>query len=210
MSRVDRVDVSPARKGQPEMRIGRTIAILGVSALLLALSLFTPVGAHVGGTVGHLWTQHLLPLAKRVFYTKTLANDRFLSPNETTRKFVWRVANDADTTLIPIFSRWDLEISASCVLGDVHAEVDAVSDNGSLVGGFIDNFGDSHLLRNTDFDPGSIPVDLNDGSNFTEAGGYFTYTSVAGSVVTVQYEMSNSANADGTECLVSGIAHRVP
>jgi hypothetical protein len=37
------------------MRHARSITSVAVVGALLALSLVTPVGAHVGGTVGHLW-----------------------------------------------------------------------------------------------------------------------------------------------------------
>ena len=192
------------------MRHARTFTLIAVAGALFALSLVTPVGAHVGGTVGHLWNAHLSPLAKGVFYTKTQANQRYLSPNETTRKFVWRVPNDVDTSLATIFDAWDLEIRASCIAGEVNAEVDAVSEHGSIVGSFVNNFGEITLLRNTDWDVSSGAVDLNGVTNFTEAGGSFTYTSTTDRVVTVLYEVSNSANDEGIECLVSGIVHRVP
>jgi hypothetical protein len=191
------------------MRHARTFTLITVAGALFALSLVTPVGAHVGGTVGHLWNDHLLPLAKGVFYTKTQADHRYLSPNETTRKFVWRVPNDVDTSLTSVFSAWDLQISASCILGDVHAEVDAVTEHGSLVGSFVNNFGEVTLLRNTDWDVSSGVLELNGSSNFPEAGGSFTYTTVSGHVVTVSYEVSNSANDEGIECLVSGLVQRV-
>jgi len=192
------------------MRHARTFTLLAVAGVSLSLSLVAPVGAHVGETVGHLWNAHLLPLAKGVFYTKAQSDQRYLSPNETTRKFVWRVPNDVDTPLETVFSAWDLQISASCVSGEVHAEVDAVSEHGSLVGSFVNNFGEVTLLRNTDWDVSSGVVELNGSTNFSEAGGSFTYTSVLGRVVTVTYEVSNSANDEGIECLVSGMVHRVP
>jgi hypothetical protein len=50
------------------------VACIAVAALILAI---TPAGAHVGGTVGHLWTQHLLPLAKQTFYTKAKSDARY-------------------------------------------------------------------------------------------------------------------------------------
>jgi hypothetical protein len=192
------------------MRHTRSITSIAVVGALLALSLTTPVAAHVGGTVGHLSRDHLLPLAKGVFYTKAQSNQRYLSPNEATRKFVWRAPNDVDTSLTTIFDAWDLQISASCITGEVHAEVDAISEHGSLVGSFVNNFGDVTLLRNTDWDVSSGVVELNGAANFSEAGGSFTYTSTSGRVVTVVYEVTNDANDEGIECLVSGIVHRVP
>ena len=192
------------------MRHARAFTLIAVAGVLLSLSLVTPVGAHVGGTVGHIWNEHLLPLAKGVFYTKAQSNQRYLSPNETTRKFVWRVPNDVDTTLTSVFSAWDLQIRASCIGGEIHAEVDAVTEHGSIVGSFVNNFGEVSLLRNTDWDVSSGVVELNGSANFSEAGGSFTYTSVSDHVVTVTYELSNNANDEGIECLVSGMVHRVP
>ena len=192
------------------MRQARTIMVTALVGALFALSLATPVGAHVGGTVGHLWNDHLLPLAKGVFYTKAQANQRYLSPNETTRKFVWRVPNDVDTSLETVFDAWGLQISASCIAGEIHAEVDATSEHGSILGSFVNNFGDINLLRNTDWDASSGVVELNGGANFPDVGGSFTYTTTSDSVVAVQYELSDSANDEGTECLVSGLANRVP
>jgi hypothetical protein len=41
--------------------------------------LISPAGAHVSDNVGHLWNQHIKPLAKRTFYTKQQSNQRFQS-----------------------------------------------------------------------------------------------------------------------------------
>ena len=38
----------------------------------------TPAGAHVGGSVTHLWNQHIKPRTDARYYTKTQANGRFL------------------------------------------------------------------------------------------------------------------------------------
>jgi hypothetical protein len=54
----------------------RTVSLLVVGILLGSL-LATPAGAHVGGTVAHLWTKHIRPLSKQIFYTKAQANKRF-------------------------------------------------------------------------------------------------------------------------------------
>jgi hypothetical protein len=119
------------------------------------------------------------------------------------------VPNDVDTSLETVFDAWDLQISASCVAGEIHAEIDAISEHGSILGSFVNNFGEINLLRNTDWDTSSGVVELNGGANYPDVGGSFTYTTTSGSVVAVQYEMSDSANDEGTECLVSGLANRV-
>lgn len=38
----------------------------------------SPAGAHVGGTVTHLWTQHIKPKVTALVYTKTQSNARYL------------------------------------------------------------------------------------------------------------------------------------
>jgi hypothetical protein len=53
------------------------IVVACVAAAVLVIAI-TPAGAHVGGTVGHLWNQHLLPLAKKTFYTKAQSNARYV------------------------------------------------------------------------------------------------------------------------------------
>lgn len=59
-----------------KLRNRRSAAIFLVLGLLMGLLLLTPAGAHVGGTVGHLWKQHLLPQAKKSFYTKKQVNQQ--------------------------------------------------------------------------------------------------------------------------------------
>ena len=56
----------------------RAVGLLLVGAVLTGV-LFTPVGAHVGGTIGHLWggPGHIKDKAQRVFFTKRQANARF-------------------------------------------------------------------------------------------------------------------------------------
>ena len=58
----------------------RDVLLMVVGAMAAAV-LITPAGAHVGGTVGHLWKQHLLPLAKKSFYTKSASDARYLGKN---------------------------------------------------------------------------------------------------------------------------------
>jgi hypothetical protein len=66
----------------------REIALMIVGVMVGAIML-TPASAHVGGTPAHLWTKHLKPLAKQLFYTKTQvytktqSNNKFLSMSST-------------------------------------------------------------------------------------------------------------------------------
>jgi hypothetical protein len=54
-----------------------------VMIALVSTLVITPAGAHVGGTVGHLWTTHLKPLAVKAFYTKAQSNERFVNVGES-------------------------------------------------------------------------------------------------------------------------------
>jgi len=56
--------------------------------MLIGVLLLTPAGAHVGGTVGHLWKKHIRPKAVKTFYTKQQSNKRFVNTGEK--------ASDAD------------------------------------------------------------------------------------------------------------------
>ncbi|MDQ4124136.1 MAG: hypothetical protein M3134_00855 [Actinomycetota bacterium] len=42
------------------MRLRVAVGVLGLAAIVASLTM-TPVGAHVGGTVQHLWANHVLP-----------------------------------------------------------------------------------------------------------------------------------------------------
>ena len=194
------------------MRHARTFTLIAVAGVLLSLSLVTPVGAHVGGTVGHIsGTNTCSPLAKGVFYTKTQSNQRYLSPNETTRKFVWRVPNDVDTSLTSDLQRVGPADQRQLHRGEVNAEVDAVTEHGSIVGSFVNNFGEvsaapehglGRLLRRGGAERlrellrGGWVVHVHHGLRSRRDG----------------HAMSSAAmrNDEGIECLVSGIVHRVP
>jgi hypothetical protein len=59
----------------PDRRAGRltprrAVALLLVGALIGTM-LITPAGAHVGGTVSHLWTKHIRPKADARYYRKS-------------------------------------------------------------------------------------------------------------------------------------------
>ena len=59
------------------MKVRRAVITRGIALALAGIVmgslLLTPAGAHVGGTVGHLWN-HLRPKAKQIFYTKSQVN----------------------------------------------------------------------------------------------------------------------------------------
>jgi hypothetical protein len=60
---------------------GRFLRLVGaavIAGVVVGALVVTPAGAHVGGTVGHLWTKHIRPLATDIFYTKTQSNTRFV------------------------------------------------------------------------------------------------------------------------------------
>ena len=63
-------------------RLRRDLALLATGALVAALFI-SPAGAHVGGTVGHLWKKHLAPLAKKVFFTKSQSDERFVNQGDS-------------------------------------------------------------------------------------------------------------------------------
>jgi hypothetical protein len=67
----------------------RRDVLLIVVGALIATALFTPAGAHVGGTPAHLWNKHLAPMAKKLFYSKAQANARYL-PKSDAAKFLRR------------------------------------------------------------------------------------------------------------------------
>jgi hypothetical protein len=55
-------------------RLRRTIAVLALGIAIGTMMVATPAGAHVGGTVGHLWNDHIKPKADARYLqnTKTL------------------------------------------------------------------------------------------------------------------------------------------
>lgn len=61
----------------------RSTALLMAAGILIGATMVAPAGAHVGGSVGHLWKKHIRPLADKRFFTKQQANNRFLSETIT-------------------------------------------------------------------------------------------------------------------------------
>jgi len=70
----EREVIVDSRPKQGRVRIALVIAGLVMGALLIS-----PAGAHVSDNVGHLWKQHIKPLAMKTFYTKKQSNQRFQS-----------------------------------------------------------------------------------------------------------------------------------
>ena len=82
-----------------EKKSGRRkgIALL-LMGMVLGAALITPAGAHVGGTVSHLWTQHIKPKVTSLVYTKAQSNARYLG-NTVTVVASDTVANGGFATL---------------------------------------------------------------------------------------------------------------
>jgi hypothetical protein len=60
----------------------RTLAILACGIAVGSLLSATPVYSHVGGSVTHLWTTHIRPKTDTRYYTKQLANQRYVNVDE--------------------------------------------------------------------------------------------------------------------------------
>jgi hypothetical protein len=68
---------------------------------LIATALFTPAGAHVGGTPAHLWKKHLAPMAKKLFYTKAQSDGRYLKKTAASATFLSKYDYANQATLLP-------------------------------------------------------------------------------------------------------------
>lgn len=71
----------------------RRAALLGLTVLLVVV-LVTPADAHVG-TMKHLWTKHMKPLATKVFYTKKQSNARYYTKATSNSRYYTKAAADA-------------------------------------------------------------------------------------------------------------------
>lgn len=58
-----------------------------VAGLIIGALMMSPVGAHVGVEIKHLWSDHISPLVKKDFYTKAQSNTRFIKKASTRRGF---------------------------------------------------------------------------------------------------------------------------
>lgn len=52
--------------------------VMLLTGVVVAGILISPAGAHVGGTVAHLWGDHIKPKVTALVYTKTQSNARYL------------------------------------------------------------------------------------------------------------------------------------
>jgi hypothetical protein len=60
----------------------RTALVIVVLGALLGLTLPNAAQGHVGGTVDHLWVDHIRPRTDARYYTKSQSNARFVNVNE--------------------------------------------------------------------------------------------------------------------------------
>ena len=58
-----------------------------VAGLVIGALMMSPVGAHVGTEIKHLWPDHIAPLVKDDFYTKAQSNARFIKKASTRKGF---------------------------------------------------------------------------------------------------------------------------
>jgi hypothetical protein len=72
----------------------KLVALLAAGIAIGVVMVGTPAGAHVGGSVSHLWNQHIKPKTDARYYTKSQANGRYV--NE--RELLWAVVNSSATT----------------------------------------------------------------------------------------------------------------
>ena len=72
-------DHGPGRSGPGwSLRRWRSIALLAIGIVIGVAMTATPVSAHVGSNVTHLWKTHLRPKADARYYTKLQANARYV------------------------------------------------------------------------------------------------------------------------------------
>jgi hypothetical protein len=75
------------------MRSRRGVALLTAGLVLFAM-LVTPAGAHVG-TMSHLWTKHMRPLAVKLFFTKTQSDARYYKKADSDARYYTKAGSDA-------------------------------------------------------------------------------------------------------------------
>ena len=61
----------------------RTVALVAIGIAIGSGLAATPVSSHVGGTVAHLWNDHLKARTDARYYTKTQGEARYYNVNET-------------------------------------------------------------------------------------------------------------------------------
>ena len=61
-----------------KLSIAKRDVALFLAGAVVAGFFITPVGAHVGGSVAHLWSNHIRPKVTDLVYTKAQSNNRYL------------------------------------------------------------------------------------------------------------------------------------
>ena len=72
-----------APERRPPARRWRTAALIAMGVMLGSVLAAPPVSSHVGGSVAHLWTQHIRPKTDARYHTKAQANARYYDVGET-------------------------------------------------------------------------------------------------------------------------------
>jgi hypothetical protein len=75
------------------VRSRRAVALTCLALVLVAM-LVTPAGAHVG-SMSHLWSKHMKPLATKLFYTKKQSDARYYTKSASDGRYYTQAASDA-------------------------------------------------------------------------------------------------------------------
>jgi hypothetical protein len=78
------------------MSHSRRVLIAVISAILALGVLVAPAAADMDGTPAHVWKQHLLPLAKKVFYTKAQSDAKYATKTEVDSTYLSKSAADSN------------------------------------------------------------------------------------------------------------------
>ena len=77
-----------------QLRGGRPAAWV-LAGIVFGIVLSDPVSAHVGGTVEHLWTEHIRPLTDGRYYTKTASSTRYYTKALSDERYYSKADADA-------------------------------------------------------------------------------------------------------------------
>jgi hypothetical protein len=78
------------------LRRWRTAALLATGIAIGVAMTATPVSAHIGTSVTHLWNAHIKPLTDARYYTKTQANTRYYTRAQANARYLGANAKAAD------------------------------------------------------------------------------------------------------------------
>jgi hypothetical protein len=155
------------KEGKQVSRRWRTAAVLALGIVIGTMLLTTSAGAHVGGTVSHLWNKHIKPRADK----------RYVNVNEKRQLGVMRAQRDSDS-------------GGSTESASTGVQVNSVSITAPAAGFLVIS---GHVFVNNN-DAGTVPYVLNpkiDGTDVTAPGWGATFTAAsAGSVVGELFELS--------------------